>query len=121
MKHLKGFTLIELIIIIAIIAILSAVVLPKYLNLTSRAQSNTIKMMAGTLSSANAENYAARILSSTNGVPITNCRNAANLLAGGLSSGYSITSKKVAVNATVNCTLRGPSSTTATFYATGIR
>lgn len=106
---------------IAIIAILSAVVMPKFFNLTSNARTNTIKFIAATLTSANSENYAGRLLTPTSGVRITNCRNAENLLVNGLPDDFTITSRNVAVNATVTCTLRGPSSTSATFLATGIR
>ena len=118
-----GFTLIELIIVIAIIGILAAVAIPKFISLSTNAQAATITSIAGALSSANAENYAARVLSNKNGSPVTNCTSVANLLQGGLPPlppGYTITSRSVRVNATVTCTLKEPSSTTATFFATGI-
>jgi len=116
----NGFTLIELVIVIAIIGILAITAIPKFLNLSTTSQTNTTNNIAGALSSANAENYAARILSTANGSPVTNCTSAANLLQGGLPSGYTITALTIAVNITAACTLSGPSSTTATFYATGI-
>lgn len=117
----SGFTFIELVIVIAIIGILSVIAIPKFISLSKTSQINATKSLAGALSSANAENYVSRIISTTNGSPINNCKSVANLLQNGLPTGYSITSRGVNVNATVNCTLRGPSSTTATFLATGIR
>lgn len=116
----RGFTLIELVIVIAIIGILSAVAIPKFINLSSNAQTASTNAVAGALGAANASNYAARKLSASLGVAITNCTNASNALQGGLPTGYTITSASVAADATVTCTLSGPNSTTATFSATGI-
>lgn len=117
---IQGFTLIELVIVIAIIGILSAVAIPKFINLQSNAQTATTNAIAGALGAANATNYASRKLSSSLGVAVANCTNLANALQGGLPSGYTITSAAVAADTDVTCTLTGPSSTTATFTATGI-
>jgi MSHA pilin protein MshA len=119
-KKIAGFTLIELIIVVAIIGILAVVAIPKLFNISSDAQTSTTNGVAGALSAANAENYAVRVEKNTNGASVTNCTSVANLLQSGLPSGYTITATAVAVNVTVLCTLSGPSSTTATFSATGI-
>lgn len=119
-KGSQGFTLIELVIVIAIIGILSAVAIPKFINLSSNAQTAATNGIAGALGAANASNYAARKLSSALGVAVTNCTSVGNALQGGLPSGYTITSASVAADTDVTCTVTGPSSTTATFNATGI-
>jgi MSHA pilin protein MshA len=116
----RGFTLIELVIVIAIIGILSAVAIPKFINLSASAQTSATNAVAGALAAANASNYAARKLSSSLGVAVANCTDLANALQGGLPSGYTITSATVAADANVTCTLTGPSSSSATFTATGI-
>lgn len=120
-RQVQGFTLIELVIVIAIIGILSAVAIPKFINLSSNAQTAATNAVAGALSAANSSNYASRKLSSSLGVAVTNCTSLSSALQGGsLPTGYTITSAAVAVDTDVTCTLTGPSSTTATFTATGI-
>ena len=116
----SGFTLIELVIVIAIIGILAAVAIPKFIDLAGEAQVAATTAVAGALSSANASNYGARKLNTSLGNAVTNCTDLATALQGGLPSGYTITAGSVAVDTSVSCTLNGPGSTTATFTATGI-
>jgi len=57
-KVQKGFTLIELMITVAIVGILAAVALPAYQNYTIRAQVSEGFTLAGGVQTAVAENYA---------------------------------------------------------------
>jgi len=69
-KTQSGFTLIELVMVIVILGVLSAVALPKFVDLRSDAYAAASQGVAGALSSANAINYAG--CSATNGVATAN-------------------------------------------------
>ena len=58
MKKQAGFTLIELVMVIVILGVLSAVALPKFVDLGKDARTAAIKAVEGSMRSANAIVYA---------------------------------------------------------------
>src|SRR3990167_6874349 len=115
MKNIFGFTLVELIVVLVLIAIVASIAVPRFINLNTSAKQNSTNAIAASLTTVSASNFAQRTANSSVGSAISNCTQMSALLSGGLPTGYSITSLAVSAGASVNCTLNGLDSTTATF------
>lgn len=88
-----GFTLIELVVVIVILGILSAVALPRFVDLSGQAGRAAAQGVAGSISSATSINYAARKAGHGSAIAIGGCATAtmSTLLTGGLPSGFTFT------------------------------
>lgn len=77
MQGNKGFTLIELVIVIVILGILAVTAAPKFLNLAGDAKVGTLNAVKAALQSANAEVYSKAILQSKDKEPTATLSNPA--------------------------------------------
>jgi MSHA pilin protein MshA len=122
MNRSTGFTLIELITVIAILGALAVIALPRFINLQDDAQRAAVAGVAGSLGAGAAINLAGALAGDAAHTVVVDCDDVpATLAEGTLPTGYGVGSVALAgtTGATGTCTLTGPGGFTATF--TGYR
>lgn len=85
----SGFTLVELVVVVAVVGVLAVVATPKIIGVATDARTASLTGVASALTSASARNYAIRSANTNSGVIIESCSDITKALEDeALPSGY---------------------------------
>ena len=121
MMQRNGFSLIELVVVIAVLGILGSVAIIKYVDFSGQSYSTLLKSTTSALNTASANNHMLAKAGATT-TAINNCNRIPNLLPGGsasVPSGMTVTNTALTVGASATCTISDTHGNSQTFIGWG--